>query len=406
MNAQYYLSIQNASISIVIDTNQKNHLTLHLNLRNGVPNDTFYIQQSFKENPGYLTTRAKGKFYEGILIDSMIVYNNRGQITEKGFFRGLYTYNGDTHPDKLDTVKGYGKYGMMGYRHGKFTFYESGKNYTNYKKVSEIDYVDGFKQGKKIHYHPDGTIHTSETYFRDTLHGESYENYSDGVLKMKENYNEGKRDGLCQWWYPNGKLSDSLFFKNGKLHGKVVSYYSDGKKKSIQNYVDYEWHGESWEWYHNGQLKWYSVYNMGERIGDYQYYDSLGKKQRLWPSSGSVGVINGQYLLDSKNTDFKTPTTLTTLALPQNLKKNHQKLLRHAKFLEFECKVVDKQIVEVKITKDESGMNDQNPVSEKNRKKLIGFIQQNVATHGVGFNGEYYDGTLRFKIHMNRHHIW
>lgn len=395
---------------------------MHLNLHEGVPDDTFYIQQSFKDNPTYLTTRAKGKFYQGILVDSLVIYNNRGQVMEKGFFRSLYSYNGDKHPDRLDTINGYGKYGLIGFRHGKFTYYKSGKNYTNYKIDAEIEYAHGFLQGKNIRFHPDGTIHTSDTYFRDTLHGEHLIKYSDGITEEIGYYKMGKKDSLWMNFHPNGKLKDSCFFKenelhsdekgyyengqlhyivprkDGKLNGTSVYYFSDGKMKSKTNFVNDQLVGQTTSWYHNGQIELKTYYQDGKYTGEYDYYDSLGNTKYLGP--GQTGVLMPDYItLKSK---FVPPVFYyanSNLNIQGTTMKNkYWNMFLKAKNTIFECEIKDKKVANVSIKEDHSAL------STRKKHKLLLYLQENITTYGIFYNKSTYDGTVTFEIKFSSDH--
>lgn len=90
--------------------------------------------------------------------------------------------------------------------------------FTNTSEASgiktEINYVDGLKEGEAVSY------------------------YDNGQVWKKVNYTGNKLDGLSQTFERDGSLSRSVEYKNGLLHGELAEYYKSGKKKLSVKYAD------------------------------------------------------------------------------------------------------------------------------------------------------------------------
>tara|TARA_B100001564_G_C20489741_1_gene601066 strand:- start:83 stop:538 length:456 start_codon:yes stop_codon:yes gene_type:complete len=112
--------------------------------------------------------------------------------------------------------------------------------------------------------------------------------YWENDQKLSEiQYLNGKREGSCKYWYSTGQLMNEGFYKNGKMTGPFISYYQNGQIESqgIFKYVEsgsYSRKDGVWKYYYdNGQLESESIIKDG--VEELKFYDKEGN---LKPNGG------------------------------------------------------------------------------------------------------------------------
>ena len=109
---------------------------------------------------------------------------------------------------------------------------------------------------------------------------EKIEYWDNGQVLSQINYLDGKRDGSCRHWYKNGQLMNEGFYKNGKMTGYWMSYYENGQ---IQNHGNYKYTESGvysrkdgvWKYYYdNGQIQSESIIKDG--VEELKFYDKEG----------------------------------------------------------------------------------------------------------------------------------
>ena len=107
------------------------------------------------------------------------------------------------------------------------------------------------------------------------------EYWDNGKVLSQINYLDGKRDGSCRHWYKNGTLMNEGFYENGKMTGIWMSYHENGQ---IENHATYKYTESGvysrkdgiWKYYYdNGQLQTESIIKDG--IEELKFYDRDGK---------------------------------------------------------------------------------------------------------------------------------
>jgi antitoxin component YwqK of YwqJK toxin-antitoxin module len=88
-------------------------------------------------------------------------------------------------------------------------FYKGGK------KLSEINYKDGKKDGKGVDWYKNGQKFAEGFYINGMINGKSSMWHKNGQLWYEEYFINGKEDGLSICWYKNGKVEKSEYFIRG-----------------------------------------------------------------------------------------------------------------------------------------------------------------------------------------------
>jgi antitoxin component YwqK of YwqJK toxin-antitoxin module len=157
-------------------------------------------------------------------------------------------------------------------------------------KACEINWLNGSKNGKEIHYDEDGRINLLLTYKNDTLNGPVFVSYYPGGRPMfKGFYKMGLRDSIWtiyddliegRWDSLNYYISEKIHFKDAipylisawdKSGNEVVKdgkgsiridrgwntvyYYEDGLLKKEMSYFDNGKLESVWEWAHPEKIE-------------------------------------------------------------------------------------------------------------------------------------------------------
>ena len=113
-------------------------------------------------------------------------------------------------------------------------------------------------------YYPSGKLKTEINYINGIKEGIRKTYYENGQLEVETNYKKNIKEGIYKLYYENGKLRQEGNYKNGKLDGILKMYY---KKWGISYVVDTYKNGQkiNRKAYHvNGKLKFDQDYPYTE----------------------------------------------------------------------------------------------------------------------------------------------
>ena len=74
-----------------------------------------------------------------------------------------------------------------------------------------------------------------------------------GEVRSEVNYVNGKKEGKEVWYYESGKVKGEVNYKEG--NGKWIGYYESAKVKVEGNFVDGKKEGK-WVWYYENGGRW------------------------------------------------------------------------------------------------------------------------------------------------------
>ncbi len=100
--------------------------------------------------------------------------------------------------------------------------------------VSQVNYVDGKKEGKAINFFPNGKEELVLYYKNNIKHGTATTYYESGVVKKETPYVDGVKHGIQKYYFSNGKISAEIPFQNGLQSRKTKEYYKSGKQITDQ----------------------------------------------------------------------------------------------------------------------------------------------------------------------------
>ena len=104
--------------------------------------------------------------------------------------------------------------------------------------------------------------------------------WENGKVLSEIQYLDGKREGVCRYWYKTGQLKSEVMYKNGKMSGAFISYFENGQVESFGSfkYAEsgiYSRKDGIWKYYYaNGQLESESIIKKG--VEELKFYDKQG----------------------------------------------------------------------------------------------------------------------------------
>ncbi|QKE50298.1 hypothetical protein F-VV10_0178 [Faustovirus] len=131
-------------------------------------------------------------------------------------------------------------------------------------KISEVNYVDGKRQGECRKFWTDGTIRATINYTDDLKDG-VYEYRSGDSIFERKTYKKGKLNGV-KISYTDNRIFEVMNYVNGKLHGAYVKY--GDSIVFVNEYVDGVKHGDSYQYdVVSGNVIYHCYYVDGMREG-------------------------------------------------------------------------------------------------------------------------------------------
>lgn len=189
----------------------------------------------------------------------------------------------------LFLIYGEGSY-SNGEKTGKWTYYTIEDK--TYKKIPqrEVNYIDGFLDGKFKYFFPNGNIaitgnhnkkNNEQTLKLYYLSGEifatkQYKNnletgthtffYLNGIINQKTKYDMGKKNGIRQYYHKNGQLWTEEIFNNDLLLNVKANYTQNGKLRDKGSIKD----GNGTVKLYNDKGKIYTIitYKKGLKINE------------------------------------------------------------------------------------------------------------------------------------------
>ncbi len=210
----------------------------------------------------------------------------------------------------------------------------------------EIWYKNGRKNGERISYLPDESLH--ENFVDDSKNGFTntydrnghwikavpFENglenglarvmdttglitelitYQKGFITAREKINrvdaENKKQGLWKWFYADGKIQSEGTYKHGLKNGVFKTYDQQGNLKNIEKYLDDQKQTDAEEitklevkrdYFPNGKIKIEGTYRNGQADGIRREFNEKGEVEKTFlMKNGQVtaeGIVeaNGQ----------------------------------------------------------------------------------------------------------------
>jgi len=209
-----------------------------------------------------------------------------------------------------------------GQLHGKWMISDSKQ-----RKVHEIEFCDGQRNGKALWYYPNGAVMLQTQYEHGRVNGDVMKFATDTTLVAQENYEAGRklapkvefhdtgrtikklettvlhgplvvktadsfdactlaafetrgideRHGTFTAWHKNGQLSKQGEFRYNLPVGKIDFWFENGQKQMEGRYVDGRQEGV-WTWWHgNGQKAIAGEYHDGNAVGKWTWWQPTGK---------------------------------------------------------------------------------------------------------------------------------
>jgi len=128
------------------------------------------------------------------------------------------------------------------------------REFNGTKADKEISYVNGFQNGLKKIFYPNGKLMEEGTYSNNL------------------------RDGFARWYSENGNMFLESNYSKGMLEGKQISFDKDGKLVSETNYNNNQMEGLYLEYFEDGiTIKIKGYYSKDLKNGIWEELDKSGK---------------------------------------------------------------------------------------------------------------------------------
>ncbi len=167
----------------------------------------------------------EGRFFNGEPVGKMVHYYPNGKIKSIS----TYTLNSPKVPCVLyheNGVKSAEGLFINKKKDGKWVYYN-----TSGKVISEENYTNCKKDGAFRMYAPETGIILEEVQWKNGVReGTSFNNYTNGQLRLKVNYKNDKMDGAFENYYEDGKLWTKGNYKEDFRNGEWTTYTPSGKE--------------------------------------------------------------------------------------------------------------------------------------------------------------------------------
>ncbi|MEQ9299878.1 MAG: hypothetical protein RIF33_14990 [Cyclobacteriaceae bacterium] len=98
------------------------------------------------------------------------------------------------------------------------------------RKISEVTYAEGKKEGRALNYFPSGKEELVLFYKNNLKDGLATTYYESGVVKKESPYVKGKLEGIQKHYFTNGNISAEVPYMNGIQSRKMKEYFKSGKE--------------------------------------------------------------------------------------------------------------------------------------------------------------------------------
>jgi len=213
--------------------------------------DTSFIQKIVEANPVLKSNNFNSSSFRITVFDKLssdtskmvfeIISNekwNKINNPYKGYFTGLIINNSKFY------FNGDFIYSVMNYKNipvstsGTYLF-DKLYGFVNVRTpdffISKTMYKKDLKDGLNLLYFGDKIESVNEIsfYVNDTLNGERYLFYNNGILKESSKYVKGQKDGIFLTYYSNGKDKIKLEYKCDIPIGNSKEFFENGGLKSV-----------------------------------------------------------------------------------------------------------------------------------------------------------------------------
>ena len=121
---------------------------------------------------------------------------------------------------------------------------------------------------------PNGTLHSIKD--KKPVTGVLVAFHPNGLKKSEINYIDGLREGSAQWWTASGQLKHLRNYHKGQLSGSWTEYYGGSEQKRQEQIYDNGVEIMRQGWWPNGKKKFEATFLSGEE-----------KSRQSWDASGA-----------------------------------------------------------------------------------------------------------------------
>jgi antitoxin component YwqK of YwqJK toxin-antitoxin module len=171
------------------------------------------------------------------------------------------------------------------------------------RTVSQIQLVDGLRDGPAMWYLPNGTVLWQSEYREGILDGSFVEHDSSGKMVRSQQYQRGKRIEQKKQYYSNKQIKSEYEYLTASQrmvvpddwnqntlavyevsgepvkHGQHTVYYENGAVRSVVTYDEGRLVGKFESWYPNGQREVVGGYRDGVQQGTWNWWHPNGMRK-------------------------------------------------------------------------------------------------------------------------------
>ena len=158
-----------------------------------------------------------------------------------------------------------------------------------------MNYKNGFEEGKKIFYYPNGSLKQEGNYKKDKADGYLIDYFQNGQVSNEGWYKEGQSQGTHITYNLLGNTLRRNYYLNDEVHG-VNEYYKPSGKLDNKQYYKWGWFYKIEQFDSTGKLLSTSTLDKGEGKVKFVYpngklnFESNYKNYKL---NGAYTVMNG-----------------------------------------------------------------------------------------------------------------
>lgn len=197
--------------------------------------------------PTYLL-RSKIEYKDGQQHGKFEHFRSNGNLEKKGMFYHKVTFNGVTYTNVYDGENlFYFENGLLERSENWKNFQKHGewKRFNRNGNLSyQVNYAYGIKTGTETYWDNEGNKQTEINYAPITIDGikvelkhGTYRTWNKGILQSEVNYVNGLKQGPNREYYNNGTLKSEKQFVNDSIVGKVLAFYSNGNFSQEYYYI-------------------------------------------------------------------------------------------------------------------------------------------------------------------------
>ncbi len=188
----------------------------------------------YKSIDAALCSLYRKNCFLGKIIGQIIFWYDDGAKESEKIFLDEYNHKSYTYTRwcKNSIIETEIEY-LNGMKNGKWI-----EKYENGEKKSELYYEKGSLHDKSTYWHKNGKINAIENYNQGNKHGPWEEWYENGQKRSEKYFVNDFENGKCTYWYSNGRIESQGHYSNGFKNGQWINYYTNNTKKSFITFVD------------------------------------------------------------------------------------------------------------------------------------------------------------------------